>query len=127
MSALDPALVYTHLGVGPEVTEVTLTPDFWSTIGERTELHTGRLLSVFEMNGDWDVWERHPMGEEIVMALGGSITFHLDAGDTVSSIDLPDGHYAVVPRGVWHTADVAAPCRLLAITWGEGTEHRPRV
>jgi hypothetical protein len=32
----------------------------------------------------------------------------------------------VVPRGVWHTANVIEPGEALHITWGAGTAHRPR-
>ncbi|MEO6277202.1 hypothetical protein [Roseateles sp.] len=31
---------------------------------------------------------------------------------------------AVVPRGVWHTAEVFRPSRMFFITVGAGTEHR---
>ena len=31
----------------------------------------------------------------------------------------------VVPRGVWHTARIRAPSRMLHITLGAGTETRP--
>lgn len=126
MNALDPASTYAHLGVGPEVTQLPLTPDFWPTIGQRTDIHSGRLFAAYDMEGDWDVWEVHPAGDELVMALGGSMTFHFDEGDNVTQLKVPDGHYAVVPAGVWHTADVPRPCRMIGITWGEDTEHRPR-
>jgi len=51
---------------------------------------------------------------------------HLDDGRSVTQLHVADGHYAIVPAGVWHTADVVQPCRMIGITWGEGTEHRPR-
>jgi len=31
----------------------------------------------------------------------------------------------VVPRGVWHTAKVLVPSRMLHVTLGAGTETRP--
>ena len=34
--------------------------------------------------------------------------------------------YLVVPTGSWHTMDVIEPGRAVIITWGEGTQHRPR-
>ena len=37
-----------------------------------------------------------------------------------------DGRGAVVvPKGVWHTAKVLAPSRMLFVTMGAGTQHRP--
>ena len=41
-------------------------------------------------------------------------------------VTLRAGEYAINPRGVWHTADVASRATALFITAGLGTEHRPR-
>jgi hypothetical protein len=41
-------------------------------------------------------------------------------------IELRDRATVVVPRGTWHTAKVLEPSEALHITWGEGTQHRPR-
>ncbi len=40
--------------------------------------------------------------------------------------ELGDGDAVINPRNVWHTADIAEPCRMLFITPGRGTEHKPR-
>jgi hypothetical protein len=44
----------------------------------------------------------------------------------ITAIELARGEYAVNPRGVWHTADVAEAATCLFITAGLGTQHRPR-
>jgi hypothetical protein len=41
-------------------------------------------------------------------------------------IELGPGEAAVNPRGAWHTADVIESGRVLFVTPGLGTEHRPR-
>lgn len=41
-------------------------------------------------------------------------------------VECSAGDYAINPRGVWHTADVAGHATALFITAGVGTEHRPR-
>ena len=126
--ALDPTETYLHLGEGPEVTPVPCTPDFWPSIGERTDLHRGRLLTTFTFDDDWAVEEVHPVGDEVLLVVEGRSTFHLAEGEgaPVTSVEAGPGEVVVVPAGAWHTADVAEPTRLVVITWGEGTEHRPR-
>lgn len=126
LEPLHPDRTYAHLGVGPTVTRVDVTPEFWPTIDDRTELHTGRLITSFEMSSDWDVWEMHPVGDEVIMVTEGEVRFHLDADGAVSELDVGAPHYIVVPAGTWHTADALGTARLVVITWGEGTQHRPR-
>lgn len=46
-----------------------------------------------------------------------------DDGEQAIPLSEP-GAYAIAPRGLWHTAKVSEPSRLLFITPGEGTEHR---
>jgi len=43
----------------------------------------------------------------------------------VETITLEGSGAVVVPRGVWHTARVRVPSRMLHVTRGEGTAHRP--
>jgi quercetin dioxygenase-like cupin family protein len=57
--------------------------------------------------------------------LDGKATFLLDLSDGVREIALAAGRLLVIPRGVWHSAKVSQPARLLAITAGHGTQHRP--
>ena len=35
------------------------------------------------------------------------------------------GSFVLVPRGTWHTARTDEPTRMLSVTDGEGTTHRP--
>jgi mannose-6-phosphate isomerase-like protein (cupin superfamily) len=85
----------------------------------------GRLLSALSMSTDWTNWEMHPAGDEILVMLEGKATFVLDFADHVREIALSAGRLLVIPKGVWHTAKVSEPARLLAITAGSGTQHRP--
>ncbi|MCC6203314.1 MAG: cupin domain-containing protein [Gammaproteobacteria bacterium] len=84
----------------------------------------GRLLSVLIMEADWANWEMHPAGDEILFMLDGQATFLLELADGVREIELVPGRALVMPRGVWHTAKVRRPARLLAITAGHGSQHR---
>jgi mannose-6-phosphate isomerase-like protein (cupin superfamily) len=85
----------------------------------------GRLLCELSMSADWNNWEMHPAGDEILVMLEGKATFVLELSDGVKEIALSAGRLLVIPKGVWHTAKVSAPARLLAITAGQGTRHRP--
>jgi mannose-6-phosphate isomerase-like protein (cupin superfamily) len=126
VSPQHPDRTYVHLGVDETVTTLDVTPEFWAGIDARTELHTGRLITSFEMSSDWDSWEMHPAGDEVILVTTGEVRFRLDDGNEVSQLHVAAPHYVVVPTGTWHTADALGTARLVVITWGEGTQHRPR-
>lgn len=87
----------------------------------------GRLISEYVFAENWDSWERHPAGSEIVYCLAGRMTLHQElANGRVEMIVLEAGQYAINPPGIWHTADVDGEARALFITAGMGTQHRPR-
>jgi quercetin dioxygenase-like cupin family protein len=68
----------------------------------------------------------HPKGDEVVCLLSGSLDFVLEMGREERRVSLEKaGQFVLVPKGIWHTAKVAEPSRLLFITAGEGTQHRP--
>ena len=85
----------------------------------------GRLLSSIPMSKDWTNWEMHPAGDEILFMLEGKATFVLELPGGLKKVDLSAARLLVIPKGVWHTAKVSEPARLLAITAGLGTQHRP--
>ena len=126
MHSHDPSTTYLHLGTGPETQLLPVTDDFWVTLDQRPDLHTGRLVTGMVNDADWTVWEMHPRGDELIVVTTGSVRFHLDDGTTVSELTVNAPEYIVVPTGTWHTADTLGPAYLLIVTWGEGTQHRPR-
>lgn len=85
-----------------------------------------RLISHYTFNKDWDSWEMHPAGEEVVCLLSGRVDFVLeqDGGEKTLALS-SSGAYLLVPRGIWHTAKVHEPSSVLFITPGAGTQHRP--
>jgi mannose-6-phosphate isomerase-like protein (cupin superfamily) len=85
----------------------------------------GRLLSALPMRADWTNWEMHPAGDELLFMLEGKATFILELPEGMKEVALSAGRLLVIPKGVWHTAKVSEPSRLLAITAGLGTQHRP--
>lgn len=124
-SGLDLKTTYLSLADGPEARPLDVGPDFWETIDQRDDL-AERLIAEFSFDRDWDSWEVHPAGDEIVVLLSGAVDLVLDEPEGERSIQLRGRGTAIVPRGVWHTANVLAPSTALHITRGEGTQHRPR-
>ena len=83
------------------------------------------LVACHEFESDWPGWEIHPHGDEIVMLLSGAVTFVLEREDGEERIALSgQGQYLIVPKGVWHTAEVTEKAKVLFVTPGEGTQHR---
>jgi mannose-6-phosphate isomerase-like protein (cupin superfamily) len=85
----------------------------------------GRLLTVLSMSADWTRWEMHPAGDEVLYMLEGKATFLLGLASGSIEVELGTGRLLLIPKGIWHTAKLSAPARLLAITVGSGTQHRP--
>lgn len=85
-----------------------------------------RLVSHFSFDQDWNTWEMHPAGEELIYLLSGQVDLILKQNNLKKTLSLSaPGAYLLVPRGVWHTAKVYMPSSMLFITPGEGTQHRP--
>lgn len=125
--AIDLEQIYLALEEGPAAHRLEVGPDFWETVDRRPELAGGaRLVATFSFTESWTSWEMHPSGDEVVVLLSGALDVVLEEPGGPRRVALRGGECAVVPQGVWHTADVHAPSRTLHITRGEGTQHRPR-
>ena len=121
-----------HLGLGATV---EIEPEFTGEMAwyaGYSERHVGdgadgRLVTVHQFDADWDSWEMHPVGSEVVLCMVGSMTLHqeMPTGERRTVI-LDAGEYVINDPGVWHTADVSGRADALFITAGMGTEHRPR-
>ena len=122
----DLAGTYIQLDDGPAAMAIEVDEQFWERIDTRPELHGGRLVGTFHNAADWDVWEMHPAGDEVVSLLSGAVDVVLDEGSRERVVALRPGATCIVPRGVWHTANVHTPGNTLHITRGAGTQHRPR-
>jgi len=122
----DLATTYVQLDDGPQAFAVEVDDEFWQTIDRRPDLQGGRLVGTYHNARDWDIWEMHPAGDEVVCLLSGAIDVVLDEADGERVVPLEAGQTCIVPRGVWHRAIVLEAGDTLNITRGEGTQHRPR-
>lgn len=119
-----------HLGTGarvvpqPEFTGL----DWYAAYAARTAADgdAGWLVSFHSFTGNWTSWEKHPHGDEVVVCTAGEMTLTQEFPDGARKTMLRPGEYAVNPRGIWHTADIAGHAAALFITAGRGTENRPR-
>ncbi|MHB8467031.1 MAG: cupin domain-containing protein [Acidimicrobiales bacterium] len=130
-SSFDLSTTHIHLGVGSRATPI---PDFeWTpaflaryTAEHNSDGDEGRLVMIGTSGSSWATWERHPAGEEVVVIISGRMTLVQELDGNENRVELTEGEAAINPRNVWHTANIAEPCRMLFITPGRGTEHRPR-
>ena len=103
---------------------IAVTPTLYQELDRRFEGFKGRLLvSCYRFGADWETWEMHPAGDEIVCLLSGRAAFEFEGRGVVAELTEP-GSFVVVPRGTWHTARTGVPTTMLFITPGEGTQHR---
>ena len=123
---IDPALEYILLGTNGATAVVDGGEKFWSLPpGQLEKFGHGWLVSEFTCTEDWPNWEVHPEGDELVYVLEGDVEFLLEQPEGLQRIRVQGRGLVIVHRGLWHTARVHAPSRLLHITMGAGTRQRP--
>lgn len=126
MKAIDPSDTYVLLAADGSSAQLPGGEAFWSRPeAELDGVGRGWLVTEFECAQDWPNWEMHPNADEFVYLLSGQAILQLQGEAGVTSIPLVERAAAVVPRGTWHTAKVSAPSRMLFVTLGAGTMHRP--
>lgn len=126
--SLNPQLSYIHLAEDGAASQLPGGAAFWSQPESEIERYgQGWLISEFEFSADWPNWEMHPEADEFVYLLSGAVEMHLEQRDgSVSKLVLAGSAAVVVPRGLWHTAKLlSGPSRMLHVTRGAGTQHRP--
>ena len=130
MSELSLQTYPIHLGMGASAVrqpEFTGEFDWYEGYGGRhhEDGAEGRLVAMHHFTEDWDSWEVHPNGHEVVLVTQGALTLVQEIDGEHVSTELVAGEAAINPPGVWHTARCAAPVSAVFITAGMGTEHRP--
>jgi mannose-6-phosphate isomerase-like protein (cupin superfamily) len=122
---IHPQHTYVHLAEDG-LAQTVSGASFWQLPpSELDAFGQGWLISEFAFTQDWPTWEMHPHGDEFVYLLSGAVELQFERGAAVETVVLEGSGAVVVPRGVWHTAKVRRPSRMLHVTRGEGTETRP--
>jgi mannose-6-phosphate isomerase-like protein (cupin superfamily) len=89
-----------------------------------------QLICCYQFDQSWPSWERHPAGDETVILLSGRVTVVLQQDNIGQSdeqlvlLEKP-GDFVIVPKNTWHSARTEVNSKLLFITPGEGTQHKP--
>lgn len=131
MENLDLSQFPIHLGLGATaIREPIFTggTDWYVDYAQRHEADgvEGRLVSMHSFTTDWDVWEVHPNGHEVVVVTSGEMVLVQEIDGSEVRTRLRAGEGAINEPGTWHTADCVGPASALFITAGQGTEHRRR-
>lgn len=124
MARFDLETTYLALDGAGEVKPLPVGPDFWADIDRNPDVRAN-LVAVFGGEGDWDHWEMHPKGDEVLVLLEGSMRLVLERPEGPKTVFMSPGATVVVPAGVWHRGTDQQGAKLLTITYGEGTAQRP--
>lgn len=92
-----------------------------NAFAELSEYRDGGVY-VGYYSGDSE-WERHPKGDEIVMALEGSTTLILRRDGTDERLALGAQELAIVPANTWHRFEGSKELKVFAVT-PQPSDHR---
>jgi mannose-6-phosphate isomerase-like protein (cupin superfamily) len=124
--AIDLKRTYLHFTRTHDIERYDAGPEFWDELRARRLRLDGRLVGCVHLEqGPLDHWERHPDGDEFLLLLSGAVTIVLEEATGRHAVPLKAGEACVVPKGVWHTFQIAEAGDLVFATAGEGTDHRP--
>jgi mannose-6-phosphate isomerase-like protein (cupin superfamily) len=124
MPTFDLEKTYLGLDGAGRVTPLPVGPDFWATIASNPGAG-GTLVTVGTGEGDWPHWEMHPRGDEVLVLLEGSVRMVFERAGGDETIDMAPGSTLIVPQGTWHRAVAQRGLRMLFLTYGAGTQHKP--
>lgn len=130
-AAFDLSSTHVHLGLGARAKplhDFEWTPEYLARYAATyaSDGDEGRLVTMGEQSADWDSWERHPAGEEVVLQISGRVVLIQNIDGAQVRTELRSGQAIINPANVWHTVDVLEAGDALFITPGQGTEHKPR-
>jgi mannose-6-phosphate isomerase-like protein (cupin superfamily) len=122
--AFDLETTYLGLDGSGRVASLPVGPDFWRTVSDNPDAG-GMLVTVGTGAGDWEHWEMHPAGDEVLVLLEGRLRMIFERPGGEEAHALTPGATLIVPAGVWHRAAAQRDVRMLFMTYGAGTQHKP--
>ena len=127
MNDVEPA----PISIDGSIATLTFLPDRTPTTTAEESQHAFALLSDYRDGGifvgHWagnSEWERHAVGDEIVMVLEGRTTIFFLDGGAERSAALSAGELVVVPEGTWHRFETAVGVKILSVT-PQPSDHTP--
>ncbi len=87
---------------------------------------SGWLVAKYSIERDGQAWEMHSAGDELLTMLAGAMDVVFERAGGEVTVSLRSGQTCIVPRGMWHRQVVREAGEYLGITYGKGTQHRPR-
>jgi mannose-6-phosphate isomerase-like protein (cupin superfamily) len=124
MARFDLETTYLNLDGAGAVTPLPVVPDFWERIDDNPAAG-GTLVTMSTGEGDWAHWEMHPKGDEVLVLIEGAARILFDCDGRQEAHDMAPGSTLVIPAGTWHRGVNQTAARILFMTYGEGTQHRP--
>lgn len=124
MTKFDLETTFLGLSGDGEVTQMPVGPDFWPTMDRNPNMRP-TLVSFGTGKGDWPHWEMHPKGDEVLILIEGSLTLIIDQDGAERRLEMTAGQTFVMPKGAWHRAIDQRGVKMIFMTYGEGTQHRP--
>lgn len=119
------------ISIDDALAALTFLPDRTPTTTPEESKDTFALLSEYRDGGifvgHWagtSEWERHTVGDEIVMVLDGETTIYFLTDDGESGATLRTGELVMVPRGTWHRFETPEAVKILSVT-PQPTDHSP--
>jgi mannose-6-phosphate isomerase-like protein (cupin superfamily) len=127
-TVLDLSETFLHLERG-RAEAMPVDERFWERVISGQKPLPGWLVASFEFpcateDGEGHS-ERHPSGDEIHVCVSGAMAAVLEHDDGEEVIEFSHGQTCLIPRGTWHRLVARQPSRIVSLTFGEGTEHRP--
>lgn len=123
---MDLRRTYLHLH-GGRAEPMTVDESFWPDVISGARPLPGWLVAMFEFSpaDEGGHSEVHPNGDELHVCLSGSMRAVLEHDDGDKVVDFTVGETCLIPRGSWHRLVAKEPSRVVSLTFGEGSEHRP--
>lgn len=119
----------TPIDISATIDGLDFLPDRRPAMGETalnwaTELSTYRDGGIFAVHyaGESE-WERHPVGDEVVMVIDGSTTMTILIDGVEHQHTLGPMGMIVVPQGTWHRFSTPEGVKVMTVT-PQPTDHQ---
>ncbi len=92
-----------------------------NSVSKLSDYRDGAIFITY-YDGDTE-WERHPVGDEIVLVIEGQTTLILLEDGCETANELHEGEFFVVPQNIWHRFETPSKMKVWSVT-PQPTDHR---